>query len=68
MADHHRLETLKNHDMSATVGLTLTKFGTVNKDVTFGYHPVGAPTCYTNRRWGNPAGTQHNPANDDLRG
>jgi len=31
-----------------------------NKDMTFGYHCVGAPHAYTNRRWGNPAGMQHN--------
>ena len=24
-----------------------------------GYHPVGAPHAYANRRWGNPARTQH---------
>jgi len=33
----------------------------VNKDMIFRYHPVGAPHAYTNRRWGNTAGTQHNP-------
>jgi len=32
-----------------------------NKDMTFGYHPVGVPHAYANRRWGNPAGTQHSP-------
>jgi len=23
--------------------------------------PMGTPHAYANRRWGNPAGTQHNP-------
>jgi len=24
-------------------------------NIDFGYHPVGAPHAYVNRRWGNPA-------------
>jgi len=41
--------------------------------MTFGYHPVALPHTYANRRWGNPARTQHNPVlggrvvNDDLK-
>ena len=44
-----------------------------NKDMTFGHHPMGPPHAYANRRWGNPARTQHNTVlgrscvNDDLR-
>jgi len=34
---------------------------TVSKDMTFGYHPVGAPTCLHKQEVGNPAGMQHNP-------
>ena len=30
------------------------------KNTIVGYHPVGAPHTYVNRRWGNPARTQHN--------
>jgi len=30
-------------------------------NIDFGYHPVGAPHAYINRRWGNPAWTQHSP-------
>jgi len=30
--------------------------------MTFGYHPVGAPHAYTNRRCANPARMQHKPA------
>jgi len=32
-----------------------------NKNMSFGYHPVGTPHAYANRRWGNPAGMQRNP-------
>ena len=32
-----------------------------NKDITFGYHPWAPSHAYANRRWVNPAGTQHNP-------
>jgi len=32
-----------------------------NKDMTFGYHAVGTPHSYANRKWRNPAGMQHNP-------
>ena len=30
-----------------------------NNDI--GLDPVGDPHAYVNRRWGNPAGTQHSP-------
>ena len=32
---------------------------TYNNDI--GLDPVGDPHAYVNRRWGNPAGTQHSP-------
>jgi len=32
-----------------------------NKDKTFRYNPAGVPHTYATRRWGNPAGMQHNP-------
>jgi len=31
-----------------------------NKDMIFGYHPVGTPTCLSKQELRNPAGTQHN--------
>jgi len=34
------------------------------KDMTFGYHAVGAPTCLRKQEGGNPTGTQHNPVLD----
>jgi len=30
-----------------------------NNDI--GLDPMGDPHAYVNRRWGNPAGTQHSP-------
>jgi len=44
------------------------------KDVTFGYHPMGAPTCLCKQEVGKPSWTAAQPcvrvqgcANDDLR-
>jgi len=45
-----------------------------NKDMTFGYHPVGAPTCLRKQEVGKPSQNAAQPCaraqvyvNDDLR-